>query len=379
MNPTEPLVNLFDFEAHAKAILPKPRFDFFAGGAADEITLRENRRAFDDIDLRFRVLAGVENRDLSCTLFGKKTSMPILIAPTGFHKMAHPDGELATARAAAESGVILVASTMANYTLEEIRAAGAGPMWFQLYVYKDRGVTRSLVERAEAAGYDAIQVTVDLPVLGRREADVRNRFGLPEGLRIANLESSGLAELGPVRGDSGVAAYTLRLLDPSLTWKDIEWFKSLTKLPLLVKGIIRGDDAVRALECGADGVVVSNHGGRQLDTSPATIRALPEIVDAMAGRGTIIIDGGIRRGTDVIKCLALGAHAVQIGRPPLWGLAIGGQKGVVEVLDVLRDEFDAAMALCGCRTISDITRDLVTLRIPALNGFCQLILRSTSS
>ena len=362
MNPSDPPVNLFDFEARAKAILPKPRFDFFAGGAADEITLRENRRAFDDIDLRFRVLAGVENRDLSCTLFGQKSAMPILIAPTGFHKMAHPDGEIATAKAAAETGVVFVVSTMANVTLEEVRATAPGPMWFQLYVYKDRGVTRSLVERAEAAGYNAIQVTVDLPVLGRREADVRNRFGLPPGMRIANLESSGLAELAPVRGDSGVAAYTLRLLDPSLTWKDIEWFKSLTKLPLLVKGIIRGDDAMRALESGADGVVVSNHGGRQLDTSMATVRALPEIVEALAGRGTIIIDGGIRRGTDVIKCLALGAHAVQVGRPPLWGLAVGGQKGVVEVLDLLRYEFDAAMALCGCRSIRDISRDLVRCR-----------------
>jgi 4-hydroxymandelate oxidase len=363
LNANENPVNLFDFEKRAREVLPKPCFDFFSGGAADEVTMRENRRAFDYIDLRYRVLAGVENRDLSCTLFGKKSSMPILIAPTGFHKLAHADGEIATAKAAAETGVILVVSTMANFTLEEIRAAAPGPIWFQLYVYKDRGVTRSLIQRAEAAGYDAIQVTVDLPVLGRREADVRNHFGLPPGLRIANLENSGLAELSSVRGDSGVAAYTMRMLDPSLTWKDIEWFKSLTNLPLLVKGIVRGDDAVRALESGADGVVVSNHGGRQLDTSPATIRALPEVVDAMAGRGTIVIDGGIRRGTDVIKCLALGAHAVQIGRPPLWGLAVGGKVGVVQVLDILRYEFDSAMALCGCRSLADIPRDLIQCRM----------------
>ncbi|MFL5342013.1 MAG: alpha-hydroxy acid oxidase [Gemmataceae bacterium] len=359
---TPPPVNLADFEAQARAALPKPHFDFFAGGSADEVTLRENRRAFDDIDLRYRVLAGVGRRDLSVSLFGQNSSMPVLIAPTGFQKMAHPDGEIAMAKAAGACGVILVASTMANVSLEAIRAAVLGPMWFQLYVYKDRGVTRALAERAAAAGYGAIQVTVDLPVLGRREADVRNGFGLPAGLRIANLESWGFGELGAVAGDSGVAAYTSRLLDPALTWKDIEWLKSVARLPLLVKGVIRGDDAVRAIEAGADGVVVSNHGGRQLDTSPATIRALPEVAEALAGRGVVILDGGVRRGTDVIKALALGAHAVQIGRPPLWGLAVGGQLGVERVLEILRYEFDAAMALCGCSGVAKISRDLVRIR-----------------
>jgi 4-hydroxymandelate oxidase len=357
------IVNLSDFERRARDVLPKPHFDFFFGGAADEVTLRENRRAFDDIDLRFRVLAGVGERDLSVTLFGKRTSMPVLIAPTGFHKMAHADGELATARAAAASDVIFVVSMMANVSLEEIRAATPkAPMWFQLYVYRDRGVTRSLVERAQAAGYDALQVTVDLPVLGRREHDVRNRFGLPADLRIANLEREGLGELNPVEGDSGVNAYTRRMLDPSLTWKDLEWLKSLTRLPILVKGVVRGDDAVRALEAGADGVVVSNHGGRQLDTSPATIRALPEVADAVAGRGLVLMDGGVRRGTDVVKALALGAQAVMLGRPPLWGLAVAGQDGVWQVLEILRHELDAALALCGYRRPADVPRDLVRLR-----------------
>ena len=357
-----PPVNLFDFEELARAALPKSAFDFFAGGSADEVTLRENRRAFDEIDLRYRVLAGVANRDLSVTLFGQKTSLPVLVAPTGFQKLAHPDGEIAMARAAAACDVILVASTMANVTLEEIRTAATGPMWFQLYVYKDRGITRELAQRAEAAAYDCIQVTVDLPVLGRREADVRNGFGLPSGMRIANLESAGLGELGAVEGDSGVAAYTTRLLDPSLTWKDVEWLKSVTRLPLLVKGVIRGDDAARAVEAGADGVVVSNHGGRQLDTSPATIRALPEVVEALAGRGVVILDGGIRRGTDVVKALALGADAVQIGRPPLWGLAVDGQAGVERVLEILRYEFDAAMALCGCASAANVPKDLIRFR-----------------
>ena len=355
-------VNLSDFEDRARAILPKPHFDFFNGGAADEVTVRENRRAFDDIDLRFRVLAGVEHRDLSTTLLGRRTSMPVLIAPTGFHKLAHPDGESATARGAADADVIMVVSTMANVSLEDVRAAAKGPMWFQLYVYRDRGITRSLVQRAEAAGYDAIQVTVDLPVLGRREADVRNGFGLPSDLRIANLDGSGLGVLGAVAGNSGVAAYTTRLLDPSLTWKDIEWLKGLTRLPLLVKGLVRGDDAVRAVESGADGVVVSNHGGRQLDTSPATIRALPEVADAVAGRGLVMLDGGVRRGTDVIKALALGAQAVMLGRPPLWGLAVGGSEGVRQVLEIVRSELDAALALCGCNSVAKIPGDIVHVR-----------------
>jgi 4-hydroxymandelate oxidase len=276
--------------------------------------------------------------------------------------MAHPDGEIATTRAAAAAGVIHVVSTMANITLEEIRASAPGPLWFQLYVYKDRGVTRSLVQRAEAAGYAVLQVTVDLPVLGRREADVRNGFGLPGNLRVANLDGTGLGVLDAVAGDSGVAAYTTRLLDPSLTWKDIEWLRSITNLPVLVKGIVHADDAHIAVESGAEGVVVSNHGGRQLDTAPATIRALPAVADAIGGRAAIILDGGVRRGTDVIKALALGANAVQIGRPILWGLAVGGEAGVARVLELLRSEFDAAMALCGCASVDRVTRDLVRTR-----------------
>jgi 4-hydroxymandelate oxidase len=250
---------------------------------------------------------------------------------------------------------------MANVTLEEIRAAAPGPMWFQLYVYKDRGITRSLVQRAEAAGYSVIQVTVDLPVLGRREADVRNRFGLPAELRIANLEGR-LGVLGPIAGDSGIAAYTTQLLDPSLTWKDVEWLKSITKRPLLVKGLVRSDDARLAVESGADGVVVSNHGGRQLDTAPTAIRALPDVVEAIGDRSVVLVDGGIRRGTDVIKALALGAKAVQVGRPILWGLAAGGQNGVAQVLDILRYEFDTALALCGCACAEKVPRDLVRWR-----------------
>jgi 4-hydroxymandelate oxidase len=352
-------VNLQDFEKLARQRLPGEALGFIASGAADEITLHENRRAYDEIFLRYRVLRGVEKRDLTTTLFGKKVSFPVLIAPTGFHKLIHADGEIGMARAAAEVGALMVVSTMANTPLEEVRAAVAGPMWFQLYVYKDRGVTRSLLERAEAAGYDAIQVTVDLPVLGRREAQIRDRFGLPSHLRLANLEGAGFGELSSVFGDSGIAAYTTRMLDSSLTWKDIEWFKSICKLPMLVKGIVRADDACIAVESGADGIVVSNHGGRQLDTSVSTIRALPEVVDAVGDRALVMVDGGIQRGTDVIKALALGAKAVQIGRPTLWGLAVGGQAGVERVLELLKLEFDLAMALSGCASVAEVKRDLI--------------------
>ncbi|HLW66584.1 MAG TPA: alpha-hydroxy acid oxidase [Gemmataceae bacterium] len=352
-------VNLQDFEILARQRLAADVIGFIASGAADEITLRRNRHAYDDIFLCYRVLRGVGKRDLTTTLFKKKVSFPVLIAPTGFHKLIHADGEIGMARAAAQAGTIMVVATMANTPLEDVRAAVAGPMWFQLYVYKDRGVTRALLERAEAAGYDAIQVTVDLPVLGRREAQIRDRFGLPSHLRLANLESAGFGELSSVFADSGIAAYTTRLLDSSLTWKDIEWFKSICKLPMLVKGIVRADDARIAVESGADGVVVSNHGGRQLDTSIATIRALAEVAEAVGDRAVVMVDGGIQRGTDVIKALALGAKAVQIGRPTLWGLAVGGQAGVERVLELLKLEFDLAMALCGCASIVEVKRDLI--------------------
>lgn len=353
------LINLFDFEAHARSTMPPDVWSYVSSGAADEVTVRQNRAAFDDIALRFRVLAGVEKRDLSVEILGSRLGFPVLIAPTGFHQLIHPDGEIGTARAAAAAGALMVVSTMSNARLEDIRAAAPGPMWFQLYVYKDRGVTRSLVERATAAGYDAIQVTADLPVLGRREADIRNCFGLPAHLRVANLEGTGFDVLSAPTADSGIASYTTRMLDDSLTWKDLDWFCSLTPKPILVKGIVRGDDARLALEHGAKGIVVSNHGGRQLDTAVATIRALPEVVDAVAGRVPVLLDGGIRRGTDIVKALALGAAAVQIGRPVLWALAAGGQAGVQRALELLRLEFDLALALCGCTSAANVPRDLI--------------------
>jgi 4-hydroxymandelate oxidase len=357
--PMPRVVNLFEYERLAQAHLTPMAYDYYASGAMDEITVQANRRAYDDIYLRYRVLAGVGTRDTSTTVLGQRVALPVLVAPSAFHGLAHPEGERATARGAAAAGTVYVMSSLSNTLLEDVAKVSTGLRWFQLYVYKDRGVTRSLVERAEAAGYTALELTTDAPVWGQREADIRNHFHLPGGLTVKNLAGADAAALPEVGQESGLTAYVARLLDDNLTWRDVEWLRSITRLPVLVKGIARGDDAQRALDCGAAGVVVSNHGGRQLDTARPTIRALPEVVQAVAGRAEVLVDGGIRRGTDVLKALALGARAVQVGRPILWGLAVEGEAGVHNVLDILRREFDQAMALCGCRNREEITPDLI--------------------
>jgi 4-hydroxymandelate oxidase len=351
-------IHLRELEERAAELLPRMVYDYYAGGAHDEITLRENRAAFERIVLRYRVLRDVSERSLETELLGERISMPIIIAPTAFHQLATEEGEVATARAATRAKTVMTLSTLSTRAIEEVGAAAGGRMWFQLYVYRDREATRQLVARAETAGARALVLTVDAQVWGVRERDVRNRFQLPEGLRMVNLVPSGKGEFPEVEG-SGLAAYVARTFDPSLSWKDLDWLCSLTKLPVLVKGVVRGDDAVRALEHGAAGVIVSNHGGRQLDTSPAPISVLPEVVEHVAGRGTVLVDGGIRRGTDVVKALALGAQAVQIGRPVLWGLADDGEEGVVRVLEMLRAEVDLAMALCGARSVAELTEDLI--------------------
>jgi 4-hydroxymandelate oxidase len=353
------LINLADFEQQAHDKLTQMAYDYYASGAWDEITLRENHSAYDRIKLSPRMLIDVSQRDLTTTLLDQKVSMPILIAPTAFHRLAHPDGELATARAASAAGTIMTLSTLSNTAVEEVAQAANGSLWFQLYVYKDRSATEDLVRRVEAAGARALVLTVDAPFLGRRERDVRNRFQLPAGLSIKNMTGTPMQDVVRHETDSGLAAYVSKLINPAMTWRDVEWLKSITKLPILIKGILRADDAVKAIESGVSGIVVSNHGGRQLDTAPSTIEVLPKIAEAVDNRIEIIIDGGIRRGTDVIKAIALGAKAVLIGRPVLWGLAVDGEQGVSIVLSLLRNEFDLAMALCGCRSIAEITRDLL--------------------
>jgi 4-hydroxymandelate oxidase len=310
-------------------------------------------------------MVDVSRRDLATTVLGQPVAMPVLVAPTAFHRLAVPEGELATARAAGAEGTVMILSTLSTTSLEEVTAAATGPVWFQLYIYKDRQATEGLVRRAEAAGCKALVLTVDAPILGRRERDVRNRFRLPPGLAVANLLPEGYGDFPPAAADSGLAAYVAAFLDPALTWRDVTWLQSITELPVLVKGIVRADDALRAADAGAAGLVVSNHGGRQLDTAPATLDVLPEIADALAARGhtlEVLVDGGVRRGTDILKALALGARAVLVGRPVLWGLAAGGETGAAAVLRLLRNELDLAMALAGTPTIADITRDLVRVQ-----------------
>jgi 4-hydroxymandelate oxidase len=305
------------------------------------------------------VLTDVSKVDTSTSVLGQEVSLPVLVAPTSFHGLVHPQGELATALGAAEADTVMVASTLATRSLEEIAAHVPAPRWFQLYVYKDRKVTEDLVHRALAAGYRAICLTVDAPRLGRREKDERNRFTLPPNLSIANLKPAGLDALPPSERGSALQRYVGELLDPSLGWKDVQWLKSISPLPVIVKGIMTAEDAAIAVDHGVDGIVVSNHGGRQLDSTLGTLDALPEVVAAVWGRVEVYVDGGVRRGTDVLKALALGARAVLLGRPILWGLALGGAEGVRAVLDHVRTELELAMALAGCTSCSEIGAGLI--------------------
>src|SRR5215217_5604604 len=287
-------INLFDLEASAREKLSREAYDYYASGAHDEVTLRENRAAFDRLSLAYRVLVDVSRRDMATTALGQPVAMPVLVAPTAFHRLANPEGELATVRAAGAAGTVMILSTLSTTTVEEVVAAASGPVWFQLYVYRDRQATEGLVRRAEAAGCRALVLTVDAPLLGRRERDVRNRFRLPPGLAVANMLPVGYGDVPPAIADSGLAAYVASLLNPALSWRDVAWLQSITRLPVVVKGIVRPDDALRAAEAGAAGIVVSNHGGRQLDTAPATIEVLAEVVDAVGDRVEILVDGGVR-------------------------------------------------------------------------------------
>jgi 4-hydroxymandelate oxidase len=352
------ILNLMQLEEAARARLPQMAWDYYSSGADDERALRRNLDAFAKIALHYRVLVDVARRDPATTVLGQPVALPVLVAPTAFHRLAHAEGELASVRGAGDAGTVFVLSTLSTTAVEDVVAAATGPVWFQLYVYKDRGATEALIRRVEAAGCRALVLTVDAPLLGRRERDVKNRFALPPGMEVANMHATGAANVAAAAG-SGLAAYFYELVDASLTWDAIGWLRSVTHLPVLVKGIVRADDAVRAVAAGASGVIVSNHGGRQLDASPATIDVVARVADALAGQGEVLLDGGVRRGVDVVKAIALGARAVLVGRPVLWGLAAGGREGVAAALATLRRELDLAMALCGCPDVAAITRDLV--------------------
>ena len=352
--------NLEQYEAAARGLLPQATYDYYAGGAEDEVTLRANRAAFGRWFLRPRVLVDVGAVDTSVELLGERLSMPVLLAPAAYHRLAHPDGELATARAAHAAGTVLIASTVATTRVEEMRAAASpGPMWFQLYVFRDREITRELVRRVEACGCGALCLTLTLPVQGNRERDARNGFRLPQGLEMANFSGLRQAQMPEVEG-SALSAFIGREFDPTLTWSAVEWLRSETRLPIVLKGVTHPDDAALAVEAGVDAVIVSNHGGRQLDFAEPTLVSLPRVADAVAGRIPVLMDGGVRRGTDVVKALALGARAVLLARPYLWGLAVDGQAGVERVLAILREEIERTLALLGRPSVAALDRSALT-------------------
>jgi isopentenyl diphosphate isomerase/L-lactate dehydrogenase-like FMN-dependent dehydrogenase len=343
-------VNVHDYERLAEERLEPGVFGYYAGGAGDEWTLAENLAAYRRWVLRPRVLVDVGAVTTATTVLATEVSMPILVAPTAFHRLAHPDGEHATARAAAAAGTVMCLSTLATAGAAEVaEAAPGGARWYQLYWHPDRGLTRAIVEEAATAGFSAIVLTVDLPVLGNRERDLRTGFTLSDDLVPAFTRTASHTP----EGGSEVLGW---VVDPRLTWKDLEWLRSLSDLPLLVKGILTAEDAVLAVEHGCEGIVVSNHGGRQLDGVSASLDALPEVVQAVGGRCEVLVDGGVRRGTDVAKALALGAQAVLVGRPVLWGLAHDGQAGVERVLALLRAELELTLALLGCTSPAEVTR-----------------------
>ncbi len=333
------LLSLFDFEAEAVKHVSHGAWARISGAAADELTLRWNHEAYERIRLKPRALVDVSQLSTRLTLLGQDFPFPILLAPTGGQKFVHPEGELAAARGAALAKATYVISSSASMRVEDIAKTAAGPVWFQLYVQRDRAFTRDLVQRAEYSGCRALCVTVDSPTFGARNREERAKGELPE------------RELPNLKGKD--------YLDPTLTWKDIDWLRSFARRPVLLKGILNPDDAAIAVKAGVAGIIVSNHGARNLDTVPATIDALPPIVEKVEARVPVIVDGGIRRGTDVLKALALGAVAVQIGRPYLWGLGVAGAEGVTRVVEILRKEFELAMMLAGRPTLASIDRSVI--------------------
>ncbi len=351
--------SLDGYEEAARTTLPRAVYDYYAGGAEDEVTLRGNRAAFERYYLRPRVMVDVSQIDASVELFGQRLAFPVALAPAAFQRLANPDGELATVRAARAAGTLLVASTLSNYSVDEIAAAAPGPLWLLLYVFRDRGLTRELVERAERAGCGAICLTVTVPVQGNRERDLRNQFRLPAGIEMANFLGLRQARFPDGVSGSALNAFISREFDPTLTWESVGWLRSITSLPIVLKGVATPEDARLSVEHGASGIIVSNHGGRQLDGAEPTLYALPRVADAVGGRIPVLMDGGVRRGTDVVKALCLGARAVLIARPFLWGLAVGGQQGVEQVLSLLRAEVERTLALLGRPTVTALGPDVL--------------------
>ncbi|MDP3229943.1 MAG: alpha-hydroxy acid oxidase [Acidovorax sp.] len=358
------IATLADHELQARQHLDDNAWAYFSGGAGDEITLRANRSAWDALPLWPRVLRPLAGGHTRVDLLGRTLAHPILLAPVAFQRLAHPDGELAMAYAAAALGAGIVLSTQASVSLEVVAQAvqpdpGRGPLWFQLYLQHDRGFTQALVQRAESAGYEALVLTVDAPTSGVRDRERRAGFRLPPGVGPVNLVGLQTPPSPPLQPSQ--SALFDGLLRHAPTWDDIAWLQSITRLPVLLKGVMHPGDARQGVSLGIAGLIVSNHGGRTLDTSPSTASALPRVADAVAGAVPVLVDGGIRRGTDVLKAMALGASAVLVGRPAVWGLANAGAAGVAHVLRLLRDELEIAMALTGCATLADASPALLDL------------------
>jgi 4-hydroxymandelate oxidase len=345
------VLSLPEFEEHARRCMSSMAYDFVASGAADEQTLRWNREAYDLIKLRPRVLRDVANVDTTVTLLGRQLAFPILLAPTAYHRAIHPDGEIATAKGAGAAGATWVVSTATTTPLEDIARAATAPLWFQLYIQPDKSVTKDLVQRAEGVGCKALCLTVDTPVQGARNRQTRAHFALPAGVTAPYMTQLGAGGRAVADNRRGVV----------VTWKDVEWLRSIAKVPVLLKGILDPDDADQAVNVGVNGILVSNHGARNLDTGPATIDALPDVVQRVAGRIPVLVDGGIRRGTDIVKAVALGAAAVLVGRPYCYGLAVGGAAGVQRVVEILRVELEMAMQLMGRRSLKELDRSALSM------------------
>lgn len=348
---TDSIFSLTEFEELAQTCMSSMSLNYVAGGAADELTLKANCEEWKRIRLKPRVLVDVSKVDVSATVLGHQMQAPILLAPTAFHRLCHDEGETATITGANQAGATLVLSTYATEAVEIIAAKAAQPLWFQLYAQRDRELNRVLLQRAEQAGCKAICLTVDTPVLGARNRESRSQFQIPADFKLPNLAFDSAAISQRIHHQDP--------LTPTLTWKDVEWLRSSATVPLLLKGIVNPDDAMRAAEAGVAGIIVSNHGGRNLDTLPSTAEALPRIAEKVGGKHAILVDGGIRRGTDVLKAIALGADAVLIGRPYLYGLATGGAEGVARVLEILKTELKLAMALTGRTSIRELDRTVL--------------------
>ncbi|MBM9434910.1 alpha-hydroxy-acid oxidizing protein [Streptomyces bryophytorum] len=354
------------YRALARGRLGGEVWDFFEGGAESERTVGDNRRAFGRVTLRPRVLVDVSRCDTAVEVLGARLRTPVGVAPTAYHRLAHPDGEVATAQGAGAAGALFVVSIYASRTIEDVAAAATSPWWLQLYWLRRRDILADLVARAAAAGCGAVVLTVDAPRLGRRHRDARNGFALGPGIRAANLDSAVTASAHlPAAGRSALAAHAVEAVDPSVTWSDLAWLRARSDLPLVLKGVLTAQDAALAVDHGADAVVVSNHGGRQLDRAPATLDALAEVVAAVGGAIPVLLDGGVRGGTDAFAALALGARAVLLGRPALWGLAAGGAAGVAGVLDLATEELAHTMALAGRPDLASIDGSAVRLRAEA--------------